>query len=85
MSPQIQQWPDDSLERRAYRAVEDIPVVEPNDRNRLGYHVFLFLKGDLPSVEEAIHVAQPRMLIDAAEALRLITNAITDGESGEAV
>jgi hypothetical protein len=85
MSPQIQQWPDDSLERRAYRAVEDIPVVEPNDRNRLGYHVYLFLKGELPSVEEAIHVAQPRMLVDAAEALRLITNAIKVGESGEAV
>lgn len=81
----IKQWPDDSLERRAYRAVEDIPVVEVNDRNRLGYHVFLFLKGDLPSVEEAIHVAQARMLVDSAEALRRITNALEAGESSETV
>ena len=81
----IKQWPDDSLERRAYTAVEDIPVVEVNDRNRLGYHVYLFLKGELPSVDEAIHVAQPRMLIDAAEASRRISNALEAGESGEAV
>ncbi len=81
----IKQWPDDSLERHAYRAVEDIPVVEENDRNRLGYHVFLYLKGDLPSVEEALHVAQARLLVDDAEALRRITNALNAGESSEAI
>jgi len=81
----IKQWPDDSLERRAYRAVEDIPVVEDNDSNRLGYHVFLFLKGDLPSVEEALHVAQARLLVDEAEALRRITNALDAGESSESI
>ncbi|MCB2206449.1 hypothetical protein KQI65_17020 [bacterium] len=81
MPAAIQQWPDDSLERQAYNAVENVPVVEANDRNRLGYHVFLYLKGELPSVEEAIHVAQPRMLIDKAEALRRITNALQAGES----
>lgn len=83
MAPGVKQWPDDSLERRAYRAVDDIPVVEPNDRNRLGYHVFLYLKGELPSVEEAVHVAQPRLLIDEADAVRRIAHALEAGEGGE--
>ena len=83
MAPGVKQWSDDSLERRAYRAVDDIPVVEPNDRNRLGYHVFLYLKGELPSVEEAVHVAQPRLLIDQSDAVRRITHALEAGEGGE--
>lgn len=85
MPPGVKQWPDDSLEKRAYRAVDDIPVVEANDRNRLGYHVFLYLKGELPSVEEAVHVAQPRLLIDKADAVRRIANALEAGNSGESV
>lgn len=85
MPPEVQQWPDDSLERRAYRAVEDVPVVETNDANRLGYHVFLFLKGELGSIEEAVHVAQPRMLIDKDEAVRRITHALEVGDGDEAV
>ena len=85
MPPGVQQWPDDSLERRAYRAVEDVPVVETNDANRLGYHVFLFLKGELGSIEEAVHVAQPRLLIEKDDAIRRITNALEAGDSGEAV
>mgnify|MGYP000218170555 CR=1 FL=1 len=85
MAPGVKQWPDDSLEKRAYQAVDDIPVVEPNDRNRLGYHVFLYLKGELPSVEEAVHVAQPRLLIDQADAVRRITHSLEAGEGGESV
>lgn len=85
MPPGVKQWPEDSLERRAYRAVDDIPVVEPNDRNRLGYHVFLYLKGELTSVEEAVHVAQPRLLIDKDDAVRRITNSLAAGDSGESV
>ncbi|PLX24138.1 MAG: hypothetical protein C0600_13730 [Ignavibacteria bacterium] len=85
MPPGVQQWPDDSLERRAYRAVEDVPVVETNDTNRLGYHVFLFLKGELGSIEEAVHVAQPRMLIDKDDAVRRIANALEEGDGNDAV
>jgi len=85
MSPSVKQWPEDSLESRAYRAVDDIPVVEENDRNRLGYHVYLYLKGELSSVEEAVHVAQPRLLIDTDDAVRRITNSLEAGNSGESV
>jgi hypothetical protein len=80
----IKEWPEDSLERRAYNAVNDIPVVEPNDRNRLGYHIFLFLNGELGSIEEAVHVAQARMLIEKDDAVRTISKALEADESKEA-
>jgi hypothetical protein len=82
MLPVVQQWPDDSLERRAYDAVSEVPVVEENDRNRLGYHIFLYLKGELASIEEALHIAQPRMHCSKDEAIRMITSSISAAREG---
>ena len=73
MAANVRNWPDNSLERKAYNAVDGIPFVEPNDGNRLGYHVYLYLKGELDSVEQAVHVAQARMHVSGAEAVKLIT------------
>jgi hypothetical protein len=70
--PTIKTWPDDSIERRAYTAVADIPVEEENDGHRLGYHVYLFLAGEFDSVAEALHVAQPRLKISREEAVARI-------------
>ena len=76
MLPEIHSWPEDSIERGAYNAVKSVPVVEENDRNRLGYHVYMFLKGDYPSIDEALHIAQPRLQCSKAEAVRLISEAL---------
>jgi hypothetical protein len=51
---------DTELAERAYAAVRSVPTVEPNDRNRLGYHVWLYLRGELSSLEEAVEVARSR-------------------------
>ena len=72
MAAGIRKWPEHTLEARAYAAVEDIPTVDMNDRNRLGYHVWLYLRGEFSSLDEALRIAQPRLRIDAAEALRRI-------------
>lgn len=77
MTPVVQKWPEDSLESRAYAAVSEVPVVEDNDRNRLGYHIYLYMKGELASIEEALHIAQPRMLCSKDEAINIITSSIT--------
>ena len=51
---------DTALAEKAYAAVRSVPTVEPNDRNRLGYHVWLYLRGELASLEEAIEAARSR-------------------------
>lgn len=53
---------DNELAQQAYASVRNISTVEPNDRNRLGYHVWLFLRGELPSLEEAVKQARSRVL-----------------------
>ncbi len=60
MSLHISTTNDSELAEKAYQSVRAVPTVEPNDRNRLGYHVWLFLRGELPSLEEAVNVARAR-------------------------
>ena len=60
MSLHISTTKDSELAEKAYQSVRAVPTVEPNDRNRLGYHVWLFLRGELPSLEEAVNVARAR-------------------------
>ena len=46
--PKTKNFPDDSLEKQVYNIVEQfheyIPIM--NDRNRLGFSLFKFLKGE---------------------------------------
>ena len=83
MAPEIRQWPAQSPERRAYDAVAAVPVQEEIDRNRLGYHLFLHLKGELPDLDEVLHVAQPRLRCTKEEAKRLLLAAIADAPDGD--
>jgi hypothetical protein len=81
MAANVRTWPENSLERKAYNAVDGIPFVEMNDGNRLGYHVFLYLKGELDSIEQAVHVAQARMHIGNAEAVTIITRNLEKSDT----
>lgn len=60
MSLHISKEHDTELARKAYAAVADVPTIEDNDRNRLGYHVWLYLRGEVDTLEEAIHLARAR-------------------------
>ncbi|HEY3876214.1 MAG TPA: hypothetical protein VGM92_12115 [Candidatus Kapabacteria bacterium] len=60
MSLHISKEHDTELARIAYQAVAAVPTIEENDRNRLGYHVWLYLRGELATLEEAIHMARAR-------------------------
>jgi hypothetical protein len=72
MATAIKQYPQDSIEHKAYACIEDIAFTEFNDKNRLGYHVFLFLTKEITTLKEAIHVAQARMAISEEEAHTVI-------------
>lgn len=60
MSLHISKAHDTELAQKAYAAVANVPVVEENDRNRLGYHVWLYLRGEVSTLEEAVHLARSR-------------------------
>lgn len=51
---------ENALAALAYAAVEQIPTVERGDRNRLGYFVWLFLRGEIAALEEAVKQARSR-------------------------
>ncbi|HET9137326.1 MAG TPA: hypothetical protein VFO76_11870 [Candidatus Kapabacteria bacterium] len=60
MSLHISKAEDTELAEKAYASVRAVPTVEPNDRNRLGYHIWLYLRGELTSIEEAVRVSRSR-------------------------
>ncbi|MGD0338548.1 MAG: hypothetical protein ABSB78_07140 [Bacteroidota bacterium] len=71
-------FPDHALEKIAYASVETIPVREPNDRARLGYHVWQFLSGKIPNLEEAIRIARSRLLITKTEVNAIILQKLKE-------
>jgi hypothetical protein len=64
--------PSESIEKIAYESVSSIPTQEPNDRYRLGYHVWLWMTKREGTLEDAINVSGARILIPREEALRTI-------------
>ena len=80
MTPIVKQSPVDGIEAKAYAAVADIPTLEPNDKNRLGFHVYLFLNRECATLREAVHVAQAGMSISEEEAYTRIAEKLrTEG------
>ncbi len=71
--PTVKEFPSDSLEKIAYASVNPIPVEEPNDRSRLGYHVWLWLMNREGTLAEAIKISGSRIHIPRDEALKIIS------------
>ena len=65
----VQPSSPDSMEAIAYDSVAGIPTLEPHDRDRLGYALWLWLKYRKDSLEVAVHAAGVRFLIPEDEAL----------------
>jgi hypothetical protein len=72
----VKEFPPDSLEKIAYNSVSRIPAQEPNDLNRLGYHVLQWLKNRTGSLEDAIRVSGSRIHISRQDALKIITEEL---------
>ncbi len=79
--PAIAEFAPLTNEKIAYASVEDIPVREPNDRNRLGLHVWLYLSGKIPTIADAVRTAHARALIDDDEVVALISEKLADARS----
>ena len=60
MSLHLSTEQDSELAKLAYAAVQNVPTVEPNDRNRLGYHVWLYLRKEVPTLLDAVTQSRSR-------------------------
>ncbi len=72
----IRPFDDASLERIAYDAARTVPTKEPNDQNRLGYHLWTLLKEKKGSVAAAVHQSGARLLVPDKEAVATIESAL---------
>lgn len=70
--------PSDEMaaEKIAYAAVAEVPVLEPHDRDRLGYCVWIWLTTKRDSLEDAVKNANARLLIGFDEAMKLIQSGL---------
>ncbi len=66
----------DTLEKIAYASVSAIPTVEPNDRNRLGYHVWRWMGQRQGTLAAAIAESGSRLNISQQEALKIISESL---------
>lgn len=66
----------ESLEKISYNSVRDVPTVEPNDSNRLGYHIFLMLKEKQKNLDGVIMEAESRLLVPKTKAAKIIRKAL---------
>ena len=74
--PQVAPFPAESLEKIAYTSVSTIPTVEPNDGNRLGYHVWRWLSQRQGTLEQAIKESGSRLNVSVQEAHKVITESL---------
>jgi hypothetical protein len=75
---QVQPAAEGSLEKIAYASVTGIPTVEPHDRDRLGYCVWLWLKHRKDPLEMAIRNAGARLEVSEGEALKRIRERLIE-------
>jgi hypothetical protein len=68
----VEEFPVESREKIAYSSVASIPTEEPNDRNRLGYHIWRWISNREGTLEEAITESGSRIQISRSEAAAII-------------
>ena len=73
----VRETPADSLEKIAYTSVSAIPTQEPNDRNRLGYHVWRWLMNKQGTLEEAVAESGARLQMPRNEAVTIVRDALS--------
>lgn len=79
--PATKLFPDDSIEKKVYNLVEKyaeyIPI--PNDRNRLGFNLFLFVTGEGDAPEISVKNTKIKLEgITAGELATKLTNDLKD-------
>jgi hypothetical protein len=72
----IKEHPAEALEKKAYAIVADIPTQEPNDRNRLAYCLWIWMKDQKGTLEEAVRAAGTRSSRSVQEIVTAINSRL---------
>ncbi|HLX11239.1 MAG TPA: hypothetical protein VKS81_00365 [Bacteroidota bacterium] len=72
----VQEAAAESLEKIAYASVSTIATEEPNDQNRLGYHVWRWLKSKEGTLEQAVKESGSRLHVSTADAVKTISESL---------
>lgn len=72
----IAEFPPESLEKLAYSVVSNIQTQEPNDRNRLGYHVWAWLKERKGTLEQAVKNSGSRTYLPIEQVYEIIKESL---------
>jgi hypothetical protein len=70
--PPVAEFAPESLEKLAYNLVSDILTQEPNDRNRLGYHLWAWLKERRGTLEQAVKTSGARTYLPIEQVYEII-------------
>lgn len=76
--PSVEEFSPESLEKLAYSVVADIETREPNDRSRLGYNLWTWLKDRKGTLEDAVRAAGSRTMMNQAEVVNLIRKRLQE-------
>ena len=76
--PSVEEFAPESLEKTAYAVVSEIETQEPNDRARLGYHVWAWLRERKGTLEEAVKAAGSRTKLGHTEVINLIRKRLAE-------
>ncbi len=68
--------PADQLEKKVYDSVASVATLEPNDRYRLGYHVWRFVERREGTLEQAVAESGARLEGTVAQAAAVIRQAL---------
>lgn len=70
--------PSESLEKFAHALVADIATQEPNDRHRLGYHVWSWLLERKGTLEQAVQVSGARTQLPLGEVYKILAKRLEE-------
>ncbi len=73
----VEPFPADTQEKIAYDSVASVETLEPNDRNRLGYHVWRWLTTREGSLEAAVRESGARLKTPADIAVQSIRDHLS--------
>ena len=76
--PSVAEFSSESTEKLAYSVVSDIATREPNDRNRLGYHVWAWLSERRGTLEQAIKNSGSRTELPLQEVYKIIAKRLEE-------
>jgi len=74
----VAEFSADSLEKIAYDSVKGIETQEPNDRNRLGFCVWAWLRDRKGTLEQAVQNSGCRTHVPYSEVVAIVSKTLQE-------